>query len=528
MAVKILIVDDDAVDRMAIKRALQKSGHDRIIQEAATGKEALSRIEMTSFDCIFLDYLLPDMDGINLLKHFYNSETDLGIAPVVMLTGQGNVSVMAEALRWGAQDYIRKENISPETLAIAVAKVMEVFELKKNRKQAEDRLRQSQKMEAVGQLTSGIAHDFNNLLTVILGNTHLITRRLQLAEGNLSRESLLKKIQAIETAAKSGAELIKKLMIFTRQRELLQEVVDINACVQGTHEMLKSLLGEMIEIKVLFAEGKVWPVEIDAGQFQNALINMAANARDAMPKGGRLTIETQNVNLDDGYAFRHPDVKPGPYVMVAVSDTGGGMTEDVSRRIFEPFFTTKKAGEGTGIGLSMVYGFIQQSDGHIHCYSEPGHGTVFRIYLPKMKAGEDSVSPDRNGPLPVGTETILIVENDEVFRAVAVNILGKLGYKTLEAGNGMTALQVLEQKHESISLVFTDIAMPGDINGIDLVRKTRERYPRIKALYTSGYTEHAIPDYQLVAGETLIGKPYRAEMLARKVRQILDGKQPWE
>lgn len=521
MALNILVVDDDLVDRTAVRRALCRPGRDVSLCEANSAKEAIERMKQQSFDCVLLDYRLPDMDGISMLKKLYNPEMDLAAAPVVMLTGQGSESVMLDALRWGAQDYVVKDNISTDTLGIAIAKAREIFDLKKNRRTVEDQLRQSQKMEAVGQLTSGVAHDFNNMLTIILGNTRLIMRRLQ-SEENFSREDAIKKVQAIETAARKGADLVKRLMVFTRQRSLEQTVTDINACVAETYELLQRALGELIEVK-LIQKDDIWPVEIDVGQFQNALINIAVNARDAMPRGGKLTVETHNIVLDEEYAAHHPDAAQGPYVMVAVSDTGSGMSQEVARRIFEPFFTTKKAGEGTGLGLSMVYGFIRQSGGHIHCYSEEGHGTVFRIYLPKIRsAEEDAAMGETSTSLPKGDETILVVEDDPEVRVVAINMLGRLGYKTFEAANGQQALQILKQEHKNISLIFTDIVMPGGMNGADLAKKAQEYYPEIKALYTSGYTENAIPDYQLVVGEEIIGKPYSKETLAKKIRQILD------
>jgi signal transduction histidine kinase len=520
----ILIVDDDTVDRMQIKRFLARPGREIAFSEAVTGQEGLDMLLKKPFSCVFLDYRLPDMDGIAFLRKMYNTDTDLTLAPVVMLTGQGSEGIMADALRWGAQDYLIKDNISTDTLDIAMAKARELFELKKSRRQAEDQLRQAQKMEAVGQLTSGVAHDFNNLLTVILGNTRLLQKRLANEDGDFSREDIAKKIEVIETAARKGAELIRRLMIFTRQRPLRLERTNINTCVQTACDLLQRSLGSLIEVKYVLAE-ELWPVQIDVDQFENALINIAINARDAMPKGGKLTLETHNMVLDEEYARRYPDVVPGPYAMVAISDTGTGIPTSVIRRIFEPFFTTKAAGDGTGLGLSMVYGFIKQSSGYIHVYSEEGHGTVFRIYLPRIPSEAEGTQPVpiNNDALPRGTETILVVEDDDDVRNVVVSMLERLGYNIIAAQNGRMALEFLKRDHKNIHLMFVDIVMPGGMNGVELAQKAREYYSGLKVLFTSGYTENAIPDYQLISGQDLIGKPYRRDALARKIRQVLDG-----
>ena len=524
MNLHVLIIDDNVVDREGIRRYLRRPGFEITVCDATTGAEGLDQIGKTKFDCVFLDYRLPDMDGISLLRKIYDSDTDLPPFPVVMLTGQGNEAVMADALRWGAQDYIIKGNINPDTLQIAMAKAREVFELKKSRRAAEEHLRQSQKMEAVGQLTSGVAHDFNNLLTVVLGNTRLLQKKLQANEA-MSDEDLARRVQAIDKAARRGAELVRRLMIFTRQRPLAEAVVDINACVAETFELLRRSLGEMIEIRFIPGE-TLWPVEIDSGQFENALINIAVNALDAMPRGGKLTIETRNIMLNDEYTFRNPDMAEGPYVMIAISDTGTGMPEAVRQRIFEPFYTTKAAGEGTGLGLSMVYGLLRQSGGHVHVYSEEGHGTVFRIYLPRMAedgAGAGEIAAHgADSAAPCGTETLLVVEDDDEVRGIAQNMLERMGYKILIAKDGRTALEILKRQHKNIDLIFTDIVMPGGLSGADLVRQAQEYYPGVRVLYTSGYTENTLPDYQLIASEHLIGKPYRREALAQKIRQVLD------
>jgi signal transduction histidine kinase len=522
----ILIVDDNSIDREAIRRVLPASyqSYDLVVQEASGGAEALELMQKNKYGCVFLDYRLPDIDGLSLLKRAYDAEAGQGPSPVVMLTGAGNEAVMIDALRWGAQDYVIKANVSRAAIDIAMTKARELFELRSSRKQAEEQLNQAQKMEAVGQLTSGVAHDFNNLLTVVIGNLHMMRRRVErgIEEGqDPVFHELEEKINLMETATMKGAELVRRLMVFARQRPLSQEVTNVNSCVDETIELLKRTLGEAIEIELIFGE-KPWPVEIDTGQFENALINLAVNARDAMKGSGKLTIETGNVILDDSYALKHPEVAEGPYVLVTISDTGSGMPPEVAGRIFEPFFTTKPTGEGTGLGLSMVYGFIRQSGGHINVYSEPGHGTVFRVYLPRVRTEEDALTFPEHGVEEGGKETILVAEDDDHVRGMATVMLERLGYKTLQAKNGNVALEILKKEHKNIDMVFTDIVMPGGMSGIKLVQQMREYYPGIKVLYTSGYTENAIPDYQLSVGEELISKPYRKETLASKIRKVLD------
>ncbi len=391
----ILVIDDDALDRMAIRRYVSRPHLNVRVQEAATGEAGAALLAAQRFDCLFLDYRLPDMDGVAFLKRFYDLDADLMPCPVVMLTGQGSEGVMTDALRWGAHDYIIKDNISADTLNIALIKAREIFDLRRARLQTDEKLRHAQKMDAVGQLTSGIAHDFNNLLTVILGNTHLMLRRLPNI-GTEAQEKLGPKVEAIETAARKGADLVRHLMVFTRQRELKEVVFDPNRCIADTLLLLKRTLGETIEVREHFAED-IGNIRVDTGLFENAVINIAVNARDAMKKGGRLDITTENVNLTANDLIAYPEMSPNSYVLIAIADNGEGMPESVRQRIFEPFYTTKPAGEGTGLGLSMVYGFIRQSGGHIQVDSTPGAGTIFRIYLPRDGAADISAKETVHG-----------------------------------------------------------------------------------------------------------------------------------
>jgi signal transduction histidine kinase len=385
------------------------------------------------------------------------------------------------------------------------------------RRATEQQLRQAQKMEAVGQLTGGIAHDFNNLLTVVLGNLQLLERTLRADERNHRR------IRTAIEAVERGAELTRRLLAFSRRQRLEPKVVDANALLSGMDDLLHRALGEEVELEVARA-GDLWLTKADQSQLETAILNLAINARDAMPGGGKLTVETANTHLDSEYASLHVEVTPGEYVLVAVSDTGTGIPKDVIDKVFQPFFTTKEPGKGTGLGLSMVHGFVKQSGGHIKVYSEPGCGTTVKIYLPreKVSALEDSGPTLEAVALASGQETILVVEDDAKVREIAVSLLRELGYRVLEAVDGPSALAVIEGE-EAIDLLFSDIIMSGGMNGLELAQRARRRRPDLKVLHTSGYAEAAVARGSGLAADCLIGKPYRKEDLARKVRHALDG-----
>ena len=378
-----------------------------------------------------------------------------------------------------------------------------------------EQLQQVQRLESVGQLTGGIAHDFNNLLTVILGNAEL------LAESLADSEELAPIAGHIEAAATRGAELTRRLLAFARRQPLEPEPVDVNTAIRELEPLLRRALGEHVEIEVTRGAG-LWPAMIDAGQFESALMNLAINARDAMPDGGRLTIETANVRIDDDYQGMHPDAKTGQYVLVAVSDTGTGIGEEDLGKVFEPFFTTKEKGRGTGLGLSMVYGFIKQSEGHVGIYSEVGEGTTVKLYLPRAHAGASTQKMSESLSNRGRGEAVLVVEDDPAVRAFAVAALEKLGYRVQTASSGAEALAVLEGG-ASFDLLFTDVVMPGGMSGRELAGAATELRPGLKVLYTSGYTENSVVHHgRLDPDVQLLSKPYRRDELARRVRRVLD------
>jgi PAS domain S-box-containing protein len=385
-------------------------------------------------------------------------------------------------------------------------------------RKSEDHLRQAQKMEAIGQLAGGIAHDFNNMLTAITGYSVLLLDELDTADPK--RED----VQEIKTAADRAAALTRQLLAFSRRQMLQPEVLDLNTTVADLEKMLRRLVVEDIKL-VTILEPDLGSVKADPGQIEQVLMNLVVNARDAMPDGGSLTVETANLRLGERYEGRHAPVAipPGDYVRLTVSDTGCGMDEATRRRIFEPFFTTKAKGKGTGLGLSTVYGIVKQSGGYIWCYSEPGRGTTFKIYLPRVD--EEAEQPRADGKRPAarrGSETILLVEDDDAVRSISRRILTQHGYSVIEAGNGAEGLRLVDLAAKPIDLVLTDMVMP-EMNGKELARQLRERYPEIRLLFMSGYTEDAALRQSFLEPETaFIEKPFEPAALADKVRQTLD------
>ena len=385
------------------------------------------------------------------------------------------------------------------------------------REAAELQVRQMQKMEAVGQLTGGIAHDFNNMLAVIMSAMNLIQRKLKRGETDIG-----KFVDSATDAASRAASLTARLLAFSRQQPLAPQVVDANRIVTGMSDLLRQTLGEPISVETVLAGG-LWKTHADPSQIENAIINLAVNARDAMPDGGSLTIETANCHLDDSYAASHAEVTAGQYVMIAVTDTGAGMTPDVLAKAFEPFFTTKPVNKGTGLGLSQIFGFVKQSGGHVKIYSEPGEGTTVKVYL-KRHFGEEQelqtaagmIDPDKRP-----TETILVVEDDARVRASTVDALRELGYMVIHASDAAEALNKLEA-HPDVALLFTDIIMPV-MNGRKLAEEAVSRRPDLKVIFTTGFTKNAVVHNGVLdPGVNFIAKPFTLDQLAAKLREVLD------
>jgi signal transduction histidine kinase/DNA-binding response OmpR family regulator len=404
-----------------------------------------------------------------------------------------------------AEDQLRHLN---ETLEARV--ITEIAE----RRQVEAALAQAQKMETIGKLTGGVAHDFNNLLQVVSGNLQLLSR--DVADSPRGQQRVANALAGVER----GAKLAGQLLAFGRRQALEPRTVNVTRFVRGMDDMLRRAIGEGIAIETVVGNA-LWNTFVDPAQIENAVLNLAINARDAMEGHGRLTIELGNARLDEDYARAHDEVTPGDYVLLAVSDTGCGMTPDVLARVFEPFFSTKTEGKGSGLGLSMVYGFVKQSGGHVALYSEVGEGTTIRLYLPRALAAEEEEVAVASGPVVGGDETVLVVEDDDGVRETVVAMLTDLGYRVLKAVDAASGLAVVESG-VPIDLLFTDVVMPGTLKSPEMARRARERLPNLAVLFTSGYTENSIVHGgKLDAGVELLSKPYTREALARKFRHVL-------
>jgi len=382
-------------------------------------------------------------------------------------------------------------------------------------RQAQAALAQTQKMEALGQLTGGVAHDFNNLLHVIRNALAILQRKLRSEDGEVQQY-----LQMAQRNTDRAASTTARLLAFSRLQPLDPQPTDLNRLIAGMAELLRHTLGENVAMESVLGSG-LWPVAIDRNQLETAILNLAVNARDAMPASGKLTIETANAHLDDAYVQAHSEVKPGQYAMIAVSDTGDGMTREIAARAFDPFFTTKKA--GTGLGLSQVFGFIKQSGGHLKIYSEPGQGTTVKIYLPRLAGAAlvqstSVVTPDA----AVAGEAVLVVEDDEDVRTFTVHVLSQLGYRVLSAGDGRAALRILEECG-GVDLLFTDVGLPDGMSGRELAGQVSQRWPGMRVLYTTGYARNSIVHHgRLDPGVELITKPFTQGDLAAKVRATLD------
>ncbi len=420
----------------------------------------------------------------------------------------------------GSYHWIEWNAVSNDGLVHAVGRDVTVQkEAAATLERTEDQLRQAQKMEAIGKLTGGVAHDFNNLLQVIGGNLQLLSSHIS---GNHSAERRV--ANAMEGVTR-GSRLAAQLLAFGRQQPLLPKVINVGRVIRGMDELLRRSLGEAIEVETVVMGG-LWNVKADSAQIENALLNLSINARDAMDDRGRLTLEAGNASLDQRYCEGQTDVTPGQYVMIAVTDTGAGMPLEVITRAFEPFFTTKPAGRGTGLGLSMVYGFVKQSGGHIKIYSEIGEGTTIKIYLPRSTEAEDPQVEVDKGPVVGGVETVLVAEDDDAVRETVVAMLGELGYRVLKARDATSALSIIDSG-AAIDVLFTDVIMPGALKSPELARKARERIPNLAVLFTSGYTQNAIVHGgRLDEGIDLLTKPYTREALARRLRQVINAARP--
>ena len=515
----ILIIDDDNVDRMLFKNFIKDADPSINVIEAENGKDGLQKIEDGAYDCIFLDFLLPDTDGISLLKQIHNPATDLGPCPIVLLTGQGQESIFTQAIKFGAQDYLIKNNLFSNNIMPVIEKARRVYNIKQSQNETKVKLNQSLKIEALGKLTGGIAHDFNNMLTIILGNIRLLKDDIQ--DENIDKEVHLKKLETIQKTAQRGADLVQHLMVFSHQRDLKPEPTNINILIHEAQDLLERTIGQAVKIHLNF-DDNLWLTDIDQSQLEHMIINITANARDAMPDGGQLDIKTENIEIDSAKAEKL-QISEGPYVLLSITDNGTGIPEDIKEKVFDPFFTTKKAGKGTGLGMSIAYGFVRDCHGTINIISKADEGTTFEIYFPKSDQELIVEKDDSTKPLPQGnSETVLVVEDEEEIKEIAVQILEKNGYKTLQASNADDALTILTKSKQHIDLLFTDVVMPGEINGAQLALRALDMRPNLNILFTTGFLKTSIPDKKLFNEHALLDKPYRPSTLLREVKKAIN------
>ena len=446
---------------------------------------------------------------------FFDSEP-LPLGWAVALGG-GLITLLLAVLAWQQARSASRTEAEVERATADLRRInAELVATARAREEAEAHLRQAQKIESLGQLTGGIAHDFNNMLAVIIGNLDMAERRID------NPERLRRALHNAQEGARRAAELTQRLLAFGRRQPLVPRVLDPNRLVAGMSELLRRTLGEQVRLETVLAGG-IWPIEADFGQLENAILNLAINARDAMPGGGRLTIETHNCHLDEAYAARHEGVSAGQYTLIAITDSGAGMAPEVAARALDPFFTTKEVGKGTGLGLSQVFGFVKQSGGHLKIYSEPGEGTTVKLYLPRSQgAVQESADASVPAELPRGHahEIILVAEDENGVRLTTVEVLRDLGYTVIHAADGAEALRLLEE-HGGATLLLTDVVMPG-MNGRELSDRACAQYPGLKVLFTTGYTRNAIVhDGRLDPDVALLPKPFTTAQLATQVRQAI-------
>jgi len=479
---------------------------------ASSAKSGLAQLDAFKPDVILLDLMMPKMDGFEVCRRLKKDPKTAHI-PILMVTALSERGDRLMGIQAGANDFLNK----PIDIQDVILRVGNAVYAKHLHDQLLEQFIQAQKMEVVGQLAGGLAHDFNNILAVIMGYSDLTMQ--ELGPDNPMR----KHVGEIRHASQRAAGLTRQLLVFSRKQTVQHVVLDLNDVVKDMDKMLRRLIGENIEMTMIPGK-QTGRVKADPGHVGQVLMNLVVNARDAMPNGGKLTIATNNVTLDENYAHTHPGAIPGDYVMLSVSDTGTGMTDEVKARLFEAFFTTKPKGKGTGLGLATCQTIVQQSGGHIGVYSEIGKGTTFKIYFPRVEQPlDDAARTVQTGPLPRGTETLLVVEDEPSVRHLTRGVLETQGYEVLSASNGQDALHVArEHKGSPIRLVVTDVIMPL-MGGEVMVEWLKTTYSDFKILFTSGYADDAITHHGVLEpGVAFLPKPYTPAVLTRKVRAMLD------
>ncbi|MGD0207593.1 MAG: response regulator [Verrucomicrobiota bacterium] len=517
-ALRALIADDSENDVLLLLRVLRKAGYEPVYERVWTAPAMKAALQRQAWDIVISDYEMPNFGGFEALQLLKESGHDL---PFILVSAVISEETAVAAMKAGAHDYIMKRNLA--RLAPAIERELREAQTRVARKaaeaalrQSEEQLRQVQKIEAMGRLAAGVAHDFNNILTAITGHSEFLLRQLD------ADDPRRKNAEQIEKAAYRAAGLTRQLLIFSRKQVIEPRVLNLNAVILNIKKMLCRLIGEDIEFCTLL-DPAAGHIKADPGQIEQVIMNLAVNARDAMPAGGKLTVTTANTTLDKNHLKKFPDMGAGDYVMLAIADTGTGMSEEVKAHLFEPFFTTKPSGKGTGLGLATCFGIVKQNTGHIDVHSELGSGTTFKIYFPQVQSALEPARV-RNQPTEVagGNETVLLVEDEPVVRELAVATLREKGYTVVEAVNGEEGLRLARQHDGKIDLVLADVVMPV-MGGKEMADALRTSHPDTKVLFTSGYTEDALGHHGVLRpGILFLPKPYLTATLARKVREVLD------
>jgi signal transduction histidine kinase len=515
----VLLVDDSVDDAEIVTRELKRSGREVFVERVCDGEALREKLRGGPWDLVLSDWTMPSFSGAAALEAVKAAGVEV---PFIIVSGTVTEELAIKAMRAGARDWVLKHKLA--RLGPAVERELEDSAARRraaeNLKRSEERLRQSQKMDAIGCLAAGVAHDFNNVLSVIIGHADVLL--MELRNDDPSRESL----EEIRQGASRAADLTRQLLAFSRQQILQPQRTDMKLVVAGMGKMLRRLIGEDIDLSIV-APPRLGSVKVDPSQMEQVIMNLAVNARDAMPQGGLLTIETADVELGAEDAPVAGGAGVGPHVMLSVTDTGVGMDPATQLRMFEPFFTTKEPGKGTGLGLATVFGIVEQSGGTIVATSEVGRGTTFRIYLPRMREEASASRSSRGGrganSAARGNAVVLVVEDDHSLRAVLASVLRMNGYRVLEAGNGREALLLCETSREHIDLILTDVVMP-QMGGREFVSRVEAVRPGLKVLYMSGYTDKAIVHHGVLEpGIEFIQKPIAPAVLLERVRELISG-----
>jgi two-component system cell cycle sensor histidine kinase/response regulator CckA len=507
---RVLMIEDSEDDAALLVRELRRGSFDVFFERVDTTAALESALAKQGWDLVISDFSMPHFSGTDALHLLRSKGSEL---PFIFVSGTIGEETAVAALREGAQDYLMKTNL--KRLVPAIQRALQDSEERRKRKQMERQLQQLQKFEAIGKLAGGIAHDFNNVIGAILGWAELGCAEAQ--AGTVLHD----RFQKILNQSQFAARLTSQLLAFARCQVLQPRNIDLNALVLEGASLLRRLIGEKIEVRVVAAPN-LRVALADPTQIEQVLMNLCLNARDAMPDGGRLILETQNSEIDAEYCRLHPYARPGGYILLVVSDTGVGMDAETTTRVFEPFFTTKETGKGTGLGLATVYGIVKQHGGFIHLYSEPGKGTTFRIYIPAGGAAAEPRGARRDEQIPKGTETILLAEDNEGLREAAKEMLERLGYRVVPASNGTEAVQIFTDNPGQFDLIILDVVMPKMTGPAAFSQMTAVR-PDLRFIFSSGYTaEGASLTPMTQQGASILQKPYSLKSLAQTVRAILD------